>query len=494
MKLDWKRHFLWIDPRSRALFRISMGLVLIEEWIRHWVERKTFLYASGVLPPGVWQSPFSLLTHLSDGWSIDLFMLLGLVCTVAFTLGLFTRLSHILTFLFQLQIVFRNEPINNAGEVITSCFLFWTFFLPLNEVWSLDRKYFPSLQDWRPKKHWAALGIYIQFFVIYFAAALSKTGPFWSDGTALHYFWNLTFGGHLGLILAHFLPLFAIQILSSCSLAIEFLSPWAILLPFTRFPIRRWAAFALIAMHFGIDITFYTGGFQFASIASCFLLLDSGFWNSLQSKFKFNFLKSPQTLSNSHLPRALEKYVTAFLLIMTSLTLYTGASDCLRTRLNNSGLLPVPSLVDHVFKSLNMTQIWRMYAPQPGNLRRWWIFQATLKDGSQLDLITGKPPNLNRPDDIGGRMSRYWTRSVFIMPVPYFQKLAPPLVDYLFRSHPEVQISQLDLVFIDQTSPNPGYDTAYPLRVYSLYRKDFTQNSEQWFSFQALYNWNWEKQ
>lgn len=108
------------------------------------------------------------------------------------------------------------------------------------------------------------------------------------------------------------------------TLATEFLCPILVLMPPTRWPLRRWAGFALIGMHLGIDFTFYTGGFQYVMIAGNLLLLDSGFWNACGT----NDRSSSSPILKRHSP------VTATVLaaIMGSCMFYAALCDVLQNR------------------------------------------------------------------------------------------------------------------------------------------------------------------
>lgn len=135
----WLLHYFWIDPRTLAAFRIFMGCTLIEEWIRRWIERDAFIYTTGILNPAHWNAPFSIFNVIPPGFATDLFLIVGLLALIAFTLGWFTRWSQWAVLIFQLESYLRTDAANNAGDVVSSCLLFWTAFLPLGETWSLDR-------------------------------------------------------------------------------------------------------------------------------------------------------------------------------------------------------------------------------------------------------------------------------------------------------------------------------------------------------------------
>src|SRR5688572_13505765 len=200
----WKRlreFWLFIDLRSLAPFRLTLGCVLIGDWVDRWPDLVAFYTADGVLPP---EAPWpnlhgefhaSLLDFVHSPAAVRAVFLAGLVCYACLLVGYRTRLFHALSLVFLLSLLSRNPFTQHGGDSVLMAMVTWSLFLPLGARFSLDaaraarqrpddgasvesNPYGPSL---------AAFAIVFQFALIYFVTAWDKHGPSWRDGTALYY-------------------------------------------------------------------------------------------------------------------------------------------------------------------------------------------------------------------------------------------------------------------------------------------------------------------
>ncbi len=492
---DLGRFYFSIDDRSLALFRIAASMVLIEDWFHRWIDRAAFLGPDSVLPVALNPSA-SLFNWASTRTQVDLLMLGGLLLYLAFGLGWRTRIVHWLVFAFQLSLSHRNDLTNNAGDFILSCMLFWTAFLPCSNRFSWDersgRAEAPSVIH-----AWAAFAVYGQLAVIYFASALSKTGQAWSDGTALYYFWNITFSGEVGIFLSRVLPRFVIETLSCFALATEFVCPFLILAPFPRLRFRILAFGLLVGMHLGIDLTFFTGIFQYVAIAALLPLISSEDWLWVSRKLPTLALlgardlrSPPQTRSSRRTVPWLARLRWASLALFMGLCGYQAVAEAVNYR---SGAETIPSLAAggaRLLSDLQLTQIWRMYAPQPAALTRWWVVQGSFADGSRRDLFSGAPVDLNRPVDLGGRQSRFWTRYLYVL--PHSPDHVAPFLDYLERVHSGTGLTGLELIYVEQVTTPPETGVSNPPRVYSLIQRDLVTRTDRQLASDRVMDWKWE--
>ena len=135
-----------IDPRSLALFRICIGLVLLVELLTRGSDIQLHYSDLGVLPrEALWQ-----LFLLSE-WHWSLHTLTGSVagqtvlfacaaaCAVALILGYRTRLALVLSWLLLASLHARNPILQYGGDHLLRMLLFWSLFLPLGCYWSIDR-------------------------------------------------------------------------------------------------------------------------------------------------------------------------------------------------------------------------------------------------------------------------------------------------------------------------------------------------------------------
>src|SRR4030095_15198657 len=75
----------------------------------------------------------------SSGYQV---MLLGIAIVLATALlaGFETRLATIGSWLMLVSIHHRVPPILSGAEILLRMLLFWSMFLPLQQMWSLDRR------------------------------------------------------------------------------------------------------------------------------------------------------------------------------------------------------------------------------------------------------------------------------------------------------------------------------------------------------------------
>lgn len=489
------RFYFSIDDRSLALFRMGASIVLIEDWIHRWIDRAAFLGPDSVLPAALNPS-VSLFNWATSSTQVDFLMGGGLILYVAFGLGWRTRILHWFVLAFQLSLSHRNDLTNNAGDFILSCLLFWTAFLPCSNRFSLDSR--SGRVDPPSVTHaWAAFAVYAQLAVIYFASALSKTGQAWSDRTALYYFWNITFSGEVGIFLSRVLPRFVIETLSCIALATEFVCPFLILAPFPRLRLRILALGLLVGMHLGIDLTFFTGVFQYVAIVSLIPLVSSEDWLWVSRKVPaFAFLGERDVRGRVPTQTAscgadwLARAQWTALAVFMGLCGYQAVAETVDYRW---GAETVPSLANagaHALSALQLTQIWRMYAPQPAALTRWWVVQGSFADGSRRDLISATSVDLNRPANLGGRQSRFWTRYLYVL--PHSPDQASAFLDYLERVHSGTGLTGLDLIYVEQVTTPPDTGLSNPPRVYSLMQRDLITRTERMLASDRVMDWKWE--
>ena len=117
----------------------------------------------------------------------------GLVVSIMFAAGLFTRITSILFFVLTWSLYQRNPYALNGGNNLLVILAIYLMFADLSTL-SLDRSLFgerrPRGFDWlRGMLHNAALAAcLLQLGVLYFEAGFYKIqGHVWSDGTAIYY-------------------------------------------------------------------------------------------------------------------------------------------------------------------------------------------------------------------------------------------------------------------------------------------------------------------
>src|SRR5215831_8788759 len=199
----WNEFFLSEQsPVPIALFRILYGILVIatlgllhSDWldwygVDGWLSLPTALK----LEPGHRLNLFTILPQ-SNAWVEALFWM-ALVSAALLMLGLFTRISSILVFIFLTSLHHRNLYITHGGDTFLRLAGFFLIFAPAGAALSLDRLIrirrgieSPGIQARSP---WAQRMIQLQLSLLYLVTFLSKIkGAPWLQGTALFYVYHL---------------------------------------------------------------------------------------------------------------------------------------------------------------------------------------------------------------------------------------------------------------------------------------------------------------
>ena len=151
-----------IDARSLALFRISIGLILLADLCIRVRSLPEHYSDEGVYPRKAWLEASSTAFELTSTgatavtpepgadwlWSLHamngrvefqagLFALAG-AAAMAMIVGWRTRTATFLSWLLLTSLHYRNETICNAGDDLLRVMLFWAMFAPLGCRWAMD--------------------------------------------------------------------------------------------------------------------------------------------------------------------------------------------------------------------------------------------------------------------------------------------------------------------------------------------------------------------
>jgi hypothetical protein len=118
-----------------------------------------------------------------------------LVCLISMTMGHRTRISTICAFVL-CEMLYRYSPVfYTGGDTVIRVFLFLGIFLRWGDAYSIDawrrRLLGQQSSEDRGIPAWPLRLMMLQLACIYCATGLLKSGPTWSEGTALYYALNL---------------------------------------------------------------------------------------------------------------------------------------------------------------------------------------------------------------------------------------------------------------------------------------------------------------
>jgi hypothetical protein len=226
---------------------------------------------------------WSILWGVEDSQVLRLAVLFWAGSALLLTIGLWTRISAVVTWVLSTSFASLNCSIDNAGDEIRGIVLFYLMLSPCGAAWSLDSWW----QRFRGRREgpvnispWPLRLLFVQMMWIYFSNGLFKlSGDRWRSGESLYYVLA-------DLTLARWsyaqipAPYLVTRILSWAVLIWEAGFPLWVALPWTR----KAALFFGVAFHLGIALTMELGFFVPYTLALYLPLLPWERWADRLSK------------------------------------------------------------------------------------------------------------------------------------------------------------------------------------------------------------------
>jgi hypothetical protein len=272
-----------VDVRSLAALRVGLALVLLVDlrersrWIpENYTDR-------GVLPRSLLETrgdaPFPAAHALGGSVELQTALFAAAAALAALLLvGLFTRLATVGSWYLLVSLQVRNPLVLDAGDKVLALVLFWSMFLPLGAVASVDaRRRGPAAE--RVVLSPASAALLLQFAFVYLLAGINKTGPEWrSEGTAIAYvlsqsYWSLPLGDLL-LGRAELL-----RWLTFATLAFEIGGPLLLFSPLATGTIRCAMVPAFWVFQHALRLTIQLGLFPWICSVAILPFLPTGFWD-----------------------------------------------------------------------------------------------------------------------------------------------------------------------------------------------------------------------
>ncbi|MFA5503856.1 MAG: HTTM domain-containing protein [Vulcanimicrobiota bacterium] len=446
-----------LDLRSLAAWRIGLaGLVLLDIALRL-RDLQAFYGDAGLLSrPSVfaqtWLSPVYCL-FLSSGDTAGLLFLFAAWATAAVCMlvGYQTRLACFVTWYFVVSIQLRNPMVMDGGDDFLRVLLFWTFFLPLGARWSMDARG----KDWSklsPKfRSLATVGVYLQFFLLYFFAALLKTGEDWrKTGEALYYTLSIDqFTTNLGLSLLSYPEV--LRYLTWAALGLEFLLPILLLVP-VRFTWVR-GSFLLLAVsfHLGIALMLHLGIFMLIMIVSLVVFVPGAWWDR-------RWPEEP-TAEVEELPPGyrLNTPTRVFAGLILAYMVYVNIYSI-------GHVQKLPTWAHVVARYTYQHQHWHFFAPFP--FREDGYFQLLVEtDQGVRDILQRGPVDESGRPHLGSsrfpnQRWRRWMQNLIQIEIQDTPNWRSDTLVYLLekwkKSHPHIETKSARLIFVKELSQPPG--------------------------------------
>jgi hypothetical protein len=413
-----------LDVRSLAAFRIALGLVLVADALLRARDFSLMFAADGVFPPALIRDYFdgdpahwSLALLWNDTrWAAAILVTEALagVCLAA---GWRTTTATVLAWIAQVSVFRRTIPAANAGDLLLSCLLFWSCFLPLGAVWSCDacRRATggsgpPPARVYGP----ATVALMLQVMAVYVGAGLAKWNGSWLGGEAVRYALSVhDHGTPLGMWLAD--AAWLVRPMTWGVLGTEILAP----LVFIAWPAARAViAVTFLLFHVMIWLTMSVGLFAPIGMVAWLPLLPGSLWNRVGPRL---------TDAIGHdCPAAAARRACVAAALLAAVSFAHDRSPW-RAR-------PLPAPIRQAIHAASLTQEWGMFGTVPP-LEQWAYAPGELADGRVVDVLRdGRPIEAERPT--GGFTSlphHRWHKLLWILPRPKVRPFAPSVAAALAR-------------------------------------------------------------
>jgi len=281
-----------LDTRSLAAFRIGIACILIYEVFFQWKYSDVFLSPTGAVPLK------ALLTTHHSQWSWSLYyistglwwaktlLLLQWIFSFTLLIGYRTKLSTFISWVLLVSLHTRLPSPLQSGDVLLRLLLFWSYFLPLGQNYSIDSVLKPVLQNKQKIYNVASAALILQALLVYVFSALFKTGSDWQiTGDAIYYALNIDhFATSLGKWMLTW-PIEYLRYLTRFVYHYELIAPFLLLLiPIPIFRLILLSGFWM--MHLAFGATLAIGNFFWISILSTIPMTPSFVWNKLSLKLR----------------------------------------------------------------------------------------------------------------------------------------------------------------------------------------------------------------
>lgn len=440
-----------LDARSLACFRVAIGAVVVADALLRTRDVSLMLAPDGMFPLAALRSYFggrwawSLAFLVDATWWGAAVLGLQSLAGAALAAGCGTRAATVVSWMAVVSIVRRTAPATNAGDEWLCCLLFWSMFLPLGAVWSVDacrRGRRPAANPACPTvRSLATAAFVVQIAAVYLGAGLSKCNATWYSGdavaTALSVFDH---GTSWGEVLARQAGL--CRGLTWFVLALELLGP--VVLVATGRPDVRLALVVVFGMfHAASAALMSLGLFAFVGMAAWLAIVPSAAWDRVSRRAER--AAGMAASSAAWQPREPSWHRGA---IAAALGL-AGISFMHETTAWRASPLPEP--LRAAIQATCLGQSWGMFG-HVARQRQWASGRGTLADGRIVDILrTGRPyENLLPAGGFTSLPHHRWHKLLWELPNPDRRVFAPSIAaalarDWNLRHGPAEQLVALDI-------------------------------------------------
>ena len=380
-----------VDIRSLAIFRVAIGLLILADLGNRLPILEMFYTDEGILPRELAQA------YLGEGfWSLywidgslaftRVLFAFTAISAIAFTVGFNTRLMNVICLILVSSLQVSNPLVLTGGHIEMRLLLFWSMFLPLGAVWSVDSR----LDRERPPVTYrltsvATMAILLQVASIYFLSGIAKLNEDWYSGRAVEIVLGLEmFVKPMGETLRQY-PGF-LKFVTYATLVTELIGPVLMFLPKINKFSRGMMMAIFWSMHIAIWLTMSIGIFSLMAMAAWLVFVPYQFWaiwnrHQAEPPSTMSFAQTLPQLFGSILCAAALVYV-----VLLSVANFNKANSTWFTqdmrRIGNATLI---------------VQEFRLFGRPPAD-SPMFEYQAKLTDETEVDIFKEMMAKSNNPD------------------------------------------------------------------------------------------------
>lgn len=404
-----------IDLRSLALFRIAVSMLLLADLAQRLRDLRSFYTDESLWPRSL---AFAEMATRKGAWSLHTLggtagfelALFGIAALTALALmfGFHTRTATALAWMLTISLQNRAYMLLHAGDKLLGLYLFWGFFLPLGARWSLDAR--KKLPRGTRVISAATIALILQICIVYWFNAAYKSEPIWRvEGTAVRYALNMdriaTGFGHRLIEYPRFL-----KAMTFGTIWLEAFGPFLVLMPVATGLFRLLAVVFFVSFHlFGLATAMRLGLFPYISAAGWLIFLPPIFWEKMQSRFGLKTPASAAVLSSveqtvdDHFGTRRWSRGLAWIANGCAVVVFVYIVLWNLRGYDSRRWKPFcPHQLDRIAYALGIEQKWSLFTTNVLISQAWHVVLATLRNGSEADLLSGKRDDFwRRPDRIG---------------------------------------------------------------------------------------------
>lgn len=421
----------------------------------------------GVLSRGLFlrqswlMSEYQVFLAAGSTWGLSVLFALAAGAGLCLVAGYKTRLASLFCWLFTVSLQLRNPVVLDGGDEILRLLLFWCPFLPLSARWSVESRTRPEWDEIsNTYRSVATVGVTLQYVLLYFFAALLKTGEVWrKSGEALYYTLSIDqFSTHLGKALLAYPRL--LELMTPSVLVLEFSLALLLLVPASWF----WARYLFLGLafgfHLGIALTLHFGIFMFIVMAGLLAFVPGHLLDRWSSGGTAKVSENrPPAYDLKSWEAVLGAFILFYMLFVNIQSIEHGHR--------------LPGWTQTVARVTYQHQHWHLFAPRPFLEDGWFLLEVVDHKGQVWHSFAAQEVGLEKPAHVSttfpNQRWRRWFQNLVQQPFEDTQSWRNSTAHYLARQwvkeHPGETIKSYRLLFMEEMTPPPGEESSVEMKV-----------------------------